>query len=56
MTLAELVAHATNKGLFLSISDYIAFCSRYLEFTETGLQARIVSQNESHYQSARILS
>ena len=49
MTLAKLVAHATNKGLFLSISDYIAFCSRYLEFTETGLQARIVSQNESHY-------
>ena len=49
MTLAELVAHATNKGLFLSISDYIAFCSRNLEFTETGLQARIVSQNESHY-------
>ena len=56
MTLAELVNHATNKGLFLSISDYIAFCSRYLEFAETGLQARIVSQNESHYQSARILN
>ena len=50
MTLAELIAHATNKGLFLSISDYIAFCLRYLEFAETGLQARIVLQNESHYQ------
>ena len=45
MTLNELVAHATNKGLFLSVNDYIAFCSRYLEFAETGLQARIVSQN-----------
>ena len=50
MMLAELVAHATNKGLFLNINDYIAFCSRYLEFAEIGLQARIVSQNESHYQ------
>ena len=50
MTLDELVAHATNKGLFLNINDYIAFCSRYLKFAETGLQARIVSQNESHYQ------
>ena len=50
MKLEKIVAHATNKGLFLSISDYITFCSRYLEFAGTGLQARIVSQNESHYQ------
>jgi len=50
MNLDEIVAHATNKSQFLSVKNYIAFCSRYLEFIETGLQARIVSQNESHYQ------
>lgn len=26
------------------------FCTRYLQFIETGLQARIISQNENHYQ------
>ncbi len=50
MKLTDIVAHATNKELFLSINNYISFCSRYLEFVETGLQARIVSKNESHYQ------
>ena len=50
MKLDEIVAHATNKAKFLSVNNYIAFCSHYLEFVEKGLQARIVSQNESHYQ------
>lgn len=50
MNLADLISHATDKGRFHSLSDYIAFCGRYLEFVNTGLQARIVSQNESHYQ------
>lgn len=50
MSLKELVDNATNKERFLSLAQYMAFCSRYLEFIETGLQARIISQNESHYQ------
>jgi len=50
MNLADLVIHATDKRRFNSIHDYITFCIRYLEFIETGLQARIISQNESHYQ------
>jgi hypothetical protein len=50
MRLSELVSHATDKTRFLSVLDYIEFCSRYLEFIETGLQGRIVSQNENHYQ------
>ena len=49
MKLDDIVAHATNKAQFLSLNNYIAFCTRYLEFVETGLQARIVSQNERHY-------
>jgi len=50
MNLSNLVDHASNKEHFQSIAGYIEFCARYLEFIETGLQARIVSQNESHYQ------
>lgn len=50
MNFADLLNHVTDKGRFLSVENYIDFCSRYLEYIETGLQARIVSQNESHYQ------
>ncbi len=50
MNLTDLVSHATDKTRFLSLNDYIVFCTRYLDFIETGLQARIVSQNESYYQ------
>lgn len=50
MTLANLVSHATDKNRFHTIDNYITFCAKYLEFVETGLQARIISQNESHYQ------
>lgn len=50
MSLVDLVNHATNKERFGTIQDYIAFCRNYLQFIATGLQARIVSQNENHYQ------
>jgi hypothetical protein len=48
--LAALVHHATDKDRFHSIETYIDFCQRYLEFADSGLQARIISQNENHYQ------
>jgi hypothetical protein len=50
MNLSTLVSHATDKTRFLTVQHYIDFCARYLEYIETGLQARIVSQNEQHYQ------
>lgn len=50
MNLTDLVAHAVNKDLFHTVENYITFCTRYLEYVETGLQARIISQNENHYQ------
>jgi hypothetical protein len=50
MKLADIVNHATNKALFLTLDNYITFCSYFLEYIETGLQARIISQNEIHYQ------
>jgi hypothetical protein len=50
MILTDLVNHSCDKSRFHSLENYISFCARYLEFVETGLQARIVSQNENHYQ------
>ena len=48
--MAELLDYATDKTRFQTIENYIDFCNRYLDYIETGLQARIVSQNENHYQ------
>lgn len=50
MSLLGLVDTAINKTQFNKLSEYITFCRSYLEFIETGLQAKIVSQNETHYQ------
>lgn len=50
MRLSDLVSHATDKERFHTLNDYIDFSSRYLEYIDTGLQARIVSQNERHYE------
>lgn len=50
MSIADLVANATDKRRFHTVDNYITFCAKYLDYIETGLQARIVSQNESHYQ------
>ena len=50
MSLEYLVNHAVDKQRFQTIPNYITFCRNYLEFIATGLQARIVSQNENNYQ------
>jgi len=50
MNLSDLINHATDKGRFHTVEHYIDFCARYLEYVDTGLQACIISQNESHYQ------
>jgi len=50
MNLNDLTNHVTDKERFQSVKDYIDFCASYLEYIDTALQARIVSQNESHYQ------
>ncbi|OCQ99758.1 hypothetical protein BCD67_15245 [Oscillatoriales cyanobacterium USR001] len=49
MNLQDLVNHATDKNNFQTIQDYIYFSRNYLQFIITGLQARIVSQNENYY-------
>jgi len=50
MRLSDLLNHVTDKSRFASIKNYLFFCSCYLEYIQTKLQARIISQNESHYQ------
>lgn len=50
MNFSSLLKHATDKDRFRTVEHYVDFCARYLEYIETGLQARIVSQNESQYQ------
>jgi hypothetical protein len=50
MILADLLACVTDKSRFQSLDDYISFCEQYLMFIDNGLQARIVSQNETYYQ------
>ena len=49
MSLTELLNIAANKENFRSLTDYIKFCRRYLDFLTDGIQAEIVSQNESNY-------
>jgi len=49
MSLKQLINTATDKDRFKSINNYIAFCQRYLDFIDHGLQAVIVSQNETNY-------
>lgn len=49
MRLAKLVEYAKVKSNFTTIAKYIDFCVRYLEFCPKGLQAVIVSQNETAY-------
>ncbi len=49
MILKDIVAHVVDKERFLKVEDYIEFCKRFLDFTSSGIQAVILSQNEQHY-------
>lgn len=49
MSLTDLVATAVHKQNFITLTDYVTFCLRYLDFAAHGLQAVIVSQNEPNY-------
>ena len=49
MNIKELLDLATNKENFVTLENYIQFCQYYLDFLPAGLQAVVVSQNESNY-------
>lgn len=48
-TLKNLLQKSTNKNHFKNLDDFFNFANAYLEFIETGLQAKIVAQNEINY-------
>lgn len=52
LRLGDLVERASKKESFQCLDDYLSFARRYLDFIDCpgSLQARIVSQNENHYQ------
>ncbi len=49
MTLKDIIDRATDKSNFCNLAGYMDFCSIYLEYIKTELQAVIVSRKESHY-------
>ena len=51
MSFSDLVEHVTDKNRFTTVNEYFEFCISYLEYIDNnGLEARIRSQNETHYQ------
>ncbi len=49
LTLKNLLETVTDKSRFGSLEDFFKFSSAFLEFIETGLQARIIAKNENNY-------
>jgi hypothetical protein len=49
MKLSVLLEYARGKTNFTALEHYSDFCEKYLTFIYDGLQAVIVSQNETHY-------
>jgi len=49
MSLSNLVEVVIKKNNFLTLQNYIDFCTQFLDFLSTGYQAIIVSQNEQNY-------
>lgn len=50
MNISELINHTIDKSNFLSIQAFLDYTIRFLDYIDSNLQARIVSQNENHYE------
>ena len=50
MTIQQMTQYITGLQHFKILREYEDFALAFLEFAETGLQARIVCQNEVNYQ------
>lgn len=50
MTIQQLTGHLTNSARMKTLREYEDFAEAFLDFSEQGLQARIVCQNEVNYQ------
>ena len=50
MNISELINHTIDKSNFLSIQAFLDYTIRFPDYIDSNLQARIVSQNENHYE------
>ena len=50
MNLIDILDYATDKSRFKTLDGFIDFCTNYLAYIDKNLQAKIISQNENHYQ------
>lgn len=50
MSISTLIEHTIDKSNFLSIKSFLDYTIRFLAYIDSNLQARIVSQNENHYE------
>lgn len=50
MNLIDILEFVTDKRKFGDLEGFIEYCANYLSYIEKHLQARIISQNENHYQ------
>lgn len=50
MNLIDILEYATDKSRFKNLNGFMDFCTNYLAYIEKNLQAKIISQNENHYQ------
>lgn len=50
MNIKNLIDYAIDKKNFLSINDFLEFTIKFLDYIENNIQARIISQNENHYE------
>ena len=50
MTIQQLTQRLTDSARMKALHEYEDFAEAFLDFSEQGLQARIVCQNEVNYQ------
>ncbi|EMH4931759.1 TPA: hypothetical protein L3H01_004261 [Serratia marcescens] len=50
MNINALIEHTIDKDNFLSVQSFLEYTIRFLEYIDSNLQARIISQNENHYE------
>lgn len=50
MNLIDILECATDKSKFKDLGGFVDYCTNYLSYIDSNLQAKIISQNENHYQ------
>ena len=50
MNISGLIEYTIDKSNFVSVQAFLDYTIRFLDYIDSNLQARIVSQNENHYE------